>query len=90
MFVDMRKVLTESAGSTCSTMSAKVARDWMSEPPGDSKNPVRCSAIGRPKTLVRTFLFFKFEPGIIVGAKWLHIVLIDYVKIRPLFKEAVG
>src|SRR5262249_10705050 len=46
--------------------------------------------IGRPKTFLYGFLFFKNEPAIVVGAKWLHIVLSDRVEIRPLFKIAVG
>src|SRR5262245_61586365 len=48
------------------------------------------SVIGRSKTFLYGFLFFKDEPAIVVRAKWLHIVLIDFLKRRPLFKEAVG
>src|SRR5438046_6557085 len=48
------------------------------------------SVIGRPKTVLYGFLFFKNEPAIIVRAKWLHIVLSDRIKIRPLLKVAVG
>src|SRR5437660_11285484 len=46
--------------------------------------------IGRPKTVLCGFLFFKNEPAIIVRAKRLYIVLGDRVKIRPLLKIAVG
>jgi hypothetical protein len=48
------------------------------------------SVIGRPKTFLYRFSFFKNEPAIIVRAKWLDIVLIDFLKRRSLFKEAVG
>ena len=46
--------------------------------------------IGRPKTVLCGFLFFKNEPAIIVRAKWLHVVLSDGVKVRPLLKVTVG
>src|ERR1700675_3881229 len=45
--------------------------------------------IGRTKTVLCGFLFFKNEPAIIVRAKWLDIVLSDRIKIRALFKVAV-
>src|SRR5439155_27108439 len=48
------------------------------------------SVIGRPKTVLYGFLFFKNEPAFVVREKWLHVVLSDRVKIRPLFKVAVG
>ena len=48
------------------------------------------SVIGRPKTFLHGFSFFKDEPAIVVRAKWLNVVLIDSLKRRPLFKEAVG
>src|SRR5437773_2601166 len=55
---------------------------------------VACGAalgvIGRPKTVLYGFLFFKNEPAIVVRTKWLHVVLIDRLKIRPLLKVAVG
>ena len=48
------------------------------------------SVIGRPKTVLGGFNFFKDEPAIVERAKWLDIVLSDRVKIRPLFEVAVG
>ena len=48
------------------------------------------SVIRRPKTFLYGFSFFKNEPTIVVRAKWLNVVLIDFLKRRPLFKEAVG
>jgi hypothetical protein len=48
------------------------------------------SVIGRPKTFLYGFSFLKNEPAIVVRAKRLDIVLIDFLKRRPLFKEAVG
>src|SRR2546421_12776701 len=48
------------------------------------------SVIGRPKTVLCHFLFFKIEPGIVARAKWHHAVLSDRVKIRTRFKVAGG
>jgi hypothetical protein len=51
VLVEMRNVRMSSSKATRSTISGCVARDWISEPPNDSKNspfsvrPVRCSAI---------------------------------------------
>ena len=52
VLVEMRNVRTSSSNATRSTIAGCVAREWISEPPSDSKNPpdastrpVRCSAI---------------------------------------------
>jgi hypothetical protein len=52
VLVEMRNVRTSSSNATRSTIAALVAREWISEPPTDSKKPpevstlpVRCSAI---------------------------------------------
>ena len=50
VLVEMRNVRTLSAAETRSTIRGSVAREWINEPPSDSKNtppsrcPVRCSA----------------------------------------------
>src|SRR5882672_7165250 len=44
--------------------------------------------IRRPKTIRYALLFFKNEPSIVVRAKWLHMVRINRLKIRPLLKVA--
>src|SRR5437660_7830268 len=48
------------------------------------------SVIGRPKTVLCGFNFFKDEPAIAERAKWLDIALSDPVKIRHLWKVTVG
>src|SRR5436190_2667086 len=66
---------------------------YLARAPGDNVLVARTAAlgvIGRPKTFFYRFLFFKNEPAIVVRAKWLDVVFIDRIKIRPLWKEAVG
>jgi hypothetical protein len=66
---------------------------YLAPGPGDNVLVARAAAlgvIGRPKTFLCRFLFFKNEPAIVVRAKWLDVVFIDRFKIRPLWKEAVG
>src|SRR5712692_8068542 len=52
--------------------------------------PAALSVIGRPKTVLHGFNFFKDEPAIVERTQWHNIVLIDGIEVWSLDSEAVG